>query len=1207
MDANPPVKSIKWLKDGHFVSYLFNYTIQGARTSDSSVYTCSADNGIAPISAATQNAGQVLGPSSSLMSLFTSLSYQSNSQQEKPSTTVEAQLHLQVLYGPMVTVKPAGSASSKLSPLNENDPLTLNCSVDSSPAPFQYIWTKQDDPSFKRIQTDPLLSFSAILAQDTGNYTCTAYNRLEPSGHPSQVIEKHASSSIQVNVRHKPGLAEIQLGQNGETTYGQKTLIQCSAKPPGYPQPQYNFYKHHGSHSRPSKAALTRSSSGPIYTIHSAKLDDEGKFSCIATNELGHSTEADGDLIVNEPPSIAQDKTKLEDSQLPNEPNYSILFRAYGKPEPKVTWWHRSPIDGRRQELSIAEMQSRFRIETSTYKDQTSHSQLRPRIGVVTTLRFLRPLSIEDRGQYSVEFDNGVLEPAIGRYQLHIFHNPPLPVIGNGILQAVKTNDQLQPHVKTKAGYDLGETVNLTCRVSAYPQPIFDWYSNDVQVPIASGKESETSVNSRYSQQISNVRDDIWESTLSFRGAQESDYGDYMCVSSNNDQKGKLSQSIPIIVSLTRKTAPETPGQLEAIESTQDSITLQWIPGFDGGFAQNHFQVQFALEDGSGISLSKRFPQPDLTMYSNGGSNSFGDSELDNERTLKDSLRTFECQSSNPCVINQLQSRQSYLFRVRARNELGSSEFSEELRASTRANISQIPRIAEASFDPSHNILHFKIEQGSDYLLTSLNVRIETSGSSSTTNSNNIANQHQEAGDQLEWRPQASVPITQEKVQAYLDMLPGVEQMRLTLCSRSNDSLCGPEYVISMRSATSSFLHDQRGLNFSILFATVMLIVVLGGFATTIHACCLSRKNKKASAIERVDSGSLITDNKPSSGGSSNSQKNGSTASTNSTSAGADTANGIGVNGLQSMDSLMMANGGQMNHLAQLGSSSDHSSDHSRQAKLDLMLPPNYNHYADRASIMQEQQQQQQQQYIQSAYGQANGTLLGVASQRSPNTLLGHSFSYAPNGYSTGNEQQPISFDHHLFSNGLGDPMATDVQQQQQQSVWPMGDDYTTTNNYNNNALINSLAYQQQQPDNQHQSIDPTYGTLMQHQSGIYDNGANAGQQHFQSYLSDPQRASSRSAASSSYQQEIAAAQQQMYGTLTRNNTNIGPNTAGTSNEINQSASLVNQEQSQLVDQYNTIAAAAAANGLAHSNPPMESDYGTVGSRSGRLIREIIV
>lgn len=1223
MDANPPVKGIRWYRDGHLISNHFNHTISEAKISDSGVYSCQADNGIAPPVGAQLNSlhGQVVGPASSFFSLMSlasgGASAQDSDQISRAPTLVEAPLHLQVLYPPRVQVK-----ASKSFPLSEGDFFSLNCSVDSSPPAHEFVWTKQDDPTFRRLasQQSPLLDFQSVSASDSGNYTCTAFNRLDLSGHYQQ-IEKQASGSALVLVRHKPGIAEISLGQAGETELGAKTLIQCRAKPPGYPEPQYKFWKFQGSGNQ--RLHLNKQAHGSTYTIYSAKADDEAKYGCMATNEMGVSSEADGDLIVNEPPSIIRDSARRdEDARPPGEFPYSITVRATGKPEPKVSWFHRSPVDGRRIELGSLEMQSRFKVETIT---KTEQNQMRLKYNVVSTLTFKMPLEVDDRGLYTVEFSNGLSRTAIEDFQLHINHAPiPAPRNQPIIAQTQAQGQQQSSGTRTKAGFDLGETVNLTCRVSAYPKPEFLWYANSAT---ESDKPIET--NSRYRTSISNPRDDIWESTLTFSQAQQSDYGEYMCVTANHDQQtNRISDSVQILVNLSRKTSPDPPSQLEAVDASQDSITLQWLAGFDGGFAQNQFLVQYALDDGTGQSLSKRFPGSDSSLAV--AMASLQQNQLEGEQAAN-YPRLYDCLTMNPCTINQLLPRQAYSFRVRARNELGASDYSDELRATTRANISSIPRILDASFDSSQNMLYFRIEPGSDYLLNNLNARIEVRTSSSlplhTSEGQRPAmdqlevqemaasqQQQQQAADSS-WRFFTVVPIRQERAQAYLNMSNDTEQLRLTLCSRSNESLCGPEFVISKRSATSSFLHDQRGSLLSILMSTLSLIVVMGAFATTVHSCCLSGKNKKAESIERADAN---IDNKPNANGAPNQlpginkSSHGSTTSTNSTSAN-------GTNGLQSMDSI----NGPLGGVGGGGGVSDHSSDHSRQAKLDSMLPPNYNHYADRASIMMEQQQQHQhQQLLQqqqgiiadklgSPFGLPNGALLGVAGQQqqqqqlsSPmiNGTMGH-FSYGRAGQvadSQGQQQQPMSLEQQMLDGSMMLGAAYDPDGQQQ--IWPAQlDDYS---NYN------ALGYATAQQGAQEQVLDPTYATtgsvMMSQQSAAYDNSANSSQ--FQSYVSayqQQEQGQQQYQQRTQYQQEMAAAQQQMYGTLTRNGYSGGAiGGEATGKPVHQ---LAEQQQ----QHYST----GGTNGLVQppqlpppvSQSQVESDYGTTGGRAGRLIREIIV
>lgn len=1143
VDANPPVQRVEWLRDNRIESHSYNYTISDVQ--ESSVYACRASNGIVPLASARQP--EQPASSASIFSLL------SGRDQSAPSDVI-AQLPVQVLYGPRVSIRSSASSQDlRLNPVGEGENLTLTCLADSSPPASEFVWTKHDDATFRLAQQTPHLVLDNVSAKDAGVYTCTAANKLEPTAEPTETI-KEGSASFELFVKHRPGEASIELGQDGSVELNSRAVVQCRAKPPGYPEPKWSLYR------EPKRTPIKTSANG-TFVVHALSFEVESKYVCQAENSLGKSSEASGQLIVTEPANLVAD-LKLEDSRYPGEERYIINLRALSKPEANVTWFHRSPVDGRRRALAANEMGSRFRVDTNS--NPIENHALKPRMQTVTSLKFMQPLGLDDRGLYTAEFNNGISKPRVAEFKLNVYHSPPIPVAGNEILLVKQPGQE----VKVKAAFELGDSVRLACRVSAYPQAKFNWY-NPAMKQIVDFNKGQS--DSRYQHSTRNVRDDIWESTLSFEPANEDDFGDYVCVSANfKGQQAELSDSVRILVSLMRKTVPDAPTQLEAIDASQDSITLQWFPGFDGGFAHNQFVVQFAADDGSGLSLAKRAAQLELA-----------ESEPEQPRNA---LHSVEC-GSVPCVIGQLQPRQGYTFRVQAKNPLGPSTFSDEYSSATRANLSQIPKILEASFDASRNMLHFRVESGADLLSANLDAHVEAKHSEPTEL------------EQPEWRHQSTVPMRHERGEAYLNMhsasASAIDQLRITLCSRLNKSLCGPEYVIGMRTATSSFLHDQRGLSLSLVVSSALLVVLVAGFATTVHTCCLSGANKKADAIERVHSGSPL-DNKPKNAPAPGEPKNGSTASTNSTSAGEPQS--ALANRLQSMDSLMMASAGHSSHSGHVnlaaGSSSDHSSDHSRQAKLDSMLPPNYNHYADRASILQEQQQQQQQ-YLHSAYGQASGTLLGVAGQQSA------PFGYAPAGFSA--DAQPLSLEHHLFAGALGEPLP-DAHARQAHTMWPMGDDYaTSSNNYNNNALISGLAYQQPEA----QQLEPAYGSLMQHQAAIYDNSANSGQ--FQAYLSacdEQQRASSRSAGSSSYQQEIAAAQQQMYGTLGR------PINANNPNDIKPTITQTNpnQDTNQLdQQQYNSV----AANGLAHSNQQLESDYGTVGGsgsgRSGRLIREIIV
>jgi hypothetical protein len=64
------------------------------------------------------------------------------------------------------------------------------------------------------------------------------------------------------------------------------------------------------------------------------------------------------------------------------------------------------------------------------------------------------------------------------------------------------------------------------------------------------------------------------------------DHGLYECIARNALGAETVS------VMLSGPTAPDMPTGLRALNRTEDSITLAWTPGFDGGFPQS-FQFRY--------------------------------------------------------------------------------------------------------------------------------------------------------------------------------------------------------------------------------------------------------------------------------------------------------------------------------------------------------------------------------------------------------------------------------------------------------------------------------------------------------------------------------------------------------------------------------------------------------------------------------------
>jgi echinoid protein len=68
-------------------------------------------------------------------------------------------------------------------------------------------------------------------------YTCAAHNFVQPTGEPERQ-RRDANATIAVNVRHRPGRAEI-LPEEAIAVAGRAVTLVCSASPPGYPAPTF--------------------------------------------------------------------------------------------------------------------------------------------------------------------------------------------------------------------------------------------------------------------------------------------------------------------------------------------------------------------------------------------------------------------------------------------------------------------------------------------------------------------------------------------------------------------------------------------------------------------------------------------------------------------------------------------------------------------------------------------------------------------------------------------------------------------------------------------------------------------------------------------------------------------------------------------------------------------------------------------------------
>lgn len=610
VDAKPKVNSVRWSRNGRFIATTLQHTISRVGIKDAGKYVCSADNGL----------GQV----------------------------GEAELNLEVLYPPEVTIESAsGTASHREA--EEGEMLVVRCNVSANPAPVTVEWLRSDRPDFR--QPGNQLRFNRVTADDAGSYTCRAVNYLKPStqGRPA---EKVGNATIALLVRHKPGQAHIS-PDKPVAFEGSVVTLTCSANPPGWPAPLYRWWRD-GEGVFSSSSSNQVLATGARYNITSAQLGSEGRYHCQPTNEMGHGEVASVVLEVYQAPRFI---TKLPSHYTRRKGDRDVFVQcsAQGKPKPSIKW-----IKDGNEIIADPSM-----LEIATEESESGRNNV---FTVQSTLRFVgskRPgkntLMPSDRGVYSCVFENDV-KRVESSMQLLVEHGP------------------IELHQYNKVAYDLRETAEVVCRVQAYPRPEFQWSFGTNLSPLLPSSEGHYEINT-----TSEGRD-VYTSVLRIANLRDSDYGDYYCRVTNS------LDSIKPAITLQRKGPPEHPLSISAPAVGPNFVTIKWEPGFDGGLQNTKFFVSYKLLTNShDNNYMKDCINPSHAR-----------------RTDGEEWQEFDCLRNNPCNVSGLEPYQSYVFKVKAFNSIGDSNYSDEVKAIT--TVDRIPKPLQVTYNPNTHDLYIKTE-----------------------------------------------------------------------------------------------------------------------------------------------------------------------------------------------------------------------------------------------------------------------------------------------------------------------------------------------------------------------------------------------------------------------------------------------------------------------------------------------------------------
>ncbi|XP_053737549.1 hemicentin-1 isoform X1 [Synchiropus splendidus] len=211
-----------------------------------------------------------------------------------------------------------------------NSPLELECQASGTPSPV-ITWYKDGKPvrqseGLRVAASGRRLIISRAQVSDTARFQCVATN--EAGDHERDFdVSVHVPPSIRATgtaeravVLHKP------------------TSLECISS--GVPPPSITWLKD-GRPLDTTQEHLNLESGGRLLKVIGAKLEDSGKYTCLATNAAGE-TQQTIRLSVHEPPRIPDYKDVVNRTIVAGFP-IELQCKATGSPLPAITWYR----DGR--------------------------------------------------------------------------------------------------------------------------------------------------------------------------------------------------------------------------------------------------------------------------------------------------------------------------------------------------------------------------------------------------------------------------------------------------------------------------------------------------------------------------------------------------------------------------------------------------------------------------------------------------------------------------------------------------------------------------------------------------------------------------------------------------------------------------------------------------------------------------------------------
>ncbi|XP_060933914.1 hemicentin-1 [Limanda limanda] len=333
---------------------------------------------------------------------------------QNPAGTALGKTKLKVQVPPRIS----SETQKYLAPVDSS--VMLQCQADGSPPP-SVTWHKDGQPLSQsvrqRVLSSGSLQISFIQPSDTGRYTCTAANA-------AGTVSLEMSLTVQVPPSIRGGEPEVAVVENSQAQ------LMCVAG--GVPQPTLSWEKD-GSPLSENTGEYTILPSGEL-VIDSAQPDDEGSYTCVATNAVGQDSHSVV-LSVHTHPVFTE---LLGDVALNKGERLLLACGVSGIPAPRVTWVFNNNI------LPVH------------YDQMNGHSEL-----------VIERVSKDDSGTYTCVAENNV--GTIKSLGFVYVKEPP-------ILDGDLHSNRIEP---------LGGNAILNCEVRGDPLPTIQWSKGGINIQIS--------------------------------------------------------------------------------------------------------------------------------------------------------------------------------------------------------------------------------------------------------------------------------------------------------------------------------------------------------------------------------------------------------------------------------------------------------------------------------------------------------------------------------------------------------------------------------------------------------------------------------------------------------------------------------------------------------------------------------------------------